>query len=155
MERDPLKRMADHLRELKAEHAATVERVATLAAEIERLESAASVVREYAPVGRLPYLDEDVPVLHADLKAKNLPLAAVEVLRNLDQGATTRELLDILIQAKRMDPAKATTNHINLLNALKRHPEWFKKEGKVWMFIDTQATFLDSEPLASPNGHRP
>jgi hypothetical protein len=146
MERDPLKRMADALHGLKAEYAAVMERAATLGAEIERLEAAANVVREYAPVGRLPFIDEDAPVSHGDLSKMNLPQAAAEVLRNLKHGATTRELLDMLVNAGKLDPSK-TTNHINLLNTLKRRSDWFKKEGKVWIYVDEGF-------LLSVNGNR-
>jgi hypothetical protein len=147
-DRDPLKRMADRLRELRDEDSVLAERRAVIATEIERLESAAATLRQFAPVGRLPYVDADAPVAQGDLSNMTLPKAALAIMRSLEHGATTRELLELLIKAGKLDPSKGNTNHINLLNTLKRHTEWFKKDGSIW-------TFIGDRSLAASNGNLP
>lgn len=158
MPADPLKLLAQRLRDLREQDVVALAAMNDLttkrreiAAEIARLEETAKNLRELVPGGRLEYVDDDAPLPYGDLRSQTLPQAAATILRHLGTKATTRDVLNILVKAGKVPDTQ--TSHINLLNALKRNTgatKIFTREGPEWGLTE----WATGDSVASKNGHR-
>jgi hypothetical protein len=122
--------MAERLRELRSELSQLDERRTAVLTEIQRIQSVATVVREFDP---FTVLDEQSPSPFADLglKSKTLAEACEAILGVKGEPASSRDLLDILVAEGKLAHGK-NSSLISVINALKNHPDRFSKQGSVW-----------------------
>src|SRR6266550_7614636 len=125
-----LEKMALRLRTLRSELVQMDKRRATILEEIDRIQSVAIVLREFDP---FTVLDEESPSPYAnlELKTKTLAKACEAILRAKGEPASSRELLDILVVERKLAHGK-NSSLISVINALKKHPDKFVKQGKTW-----------------------
>jgi hypothetical protein len=74
------------------------------------------------------------PYADLDLRSKTLAKACKAILRAKGQPATSRELLDILVAEKKLAHGK-NSSLVSVINALKRHSNWFSKQGSEWTLV--------------------
>ena len=136
----PLERAISRRRELLMRNSDLRAEMDQNADEIANIESALAVMRDYAPLGQLPGLDDDVRV-YGDLAHMTVPDGLAVILTKRGEALTSRELLTVLEKAGKLESGNGN-NLIGVIGALKRHPNRFQRVGKSWT-------------LAKSNGHLP
>jgi len=114
--------------------------------EISEIDVALAIMRNYAPLGQLPGLDEDVRSVYGNLASMTVPDGIATILRKRGEPLPVRELVDLLERTGKMTLG-GKNNSINVIQVLNRFPKRFKKaedrRGKTtWT-------------LAQANGHLP
>lgn len=131
----PLEKAIARRRELLTKNSELRADIDRNTAEIAQIDSALTVMRNYAPLGQLPGLDENVESVYGDLVSMTVPDGLATILYKRGEALTSRELLDILVKAGKL---KANTNNsmIHVIGSLKRNDHRFRKVGSGWTLIE-------------------
>src|SRR2546425_5079174 len=122
MTQGPLEKAISRRRELLTQNSEFRAQIDKNTAEIAQIDSALTVMRNYAPMRQLPGLDEDVAAVYGDLASMSIPGACATILYKRGGALTSRELLDILVKAGKVKHG-GDNSLINVISSLKRHPE--------------------------------
>jgi len=141
MAQGPLEKAISKRQELLSKNAEYRAEIDKNNVEIAQIEAALAIMRNYAPLGQIPGLDEDVRAVYGDLAHMTVPDGLATILLKRGEALTSRELLTVLEKAGKLKPG-GKNNLIGVIGALKRSPDRFRKIGGSWL-------------LAQSNGHLP
>jgi hypothetical protein len=134
MTQGPLEKAIAKRRELLATNSELRAQIDRNTGEIAQIDAALAVMRNYAPLGQLPGLDEDVRSVYGDIASMTVPDGLFTILRKRGEALTSRELCVILEKGGKLVP-NGKNNLIGVIGALKRNPERFRKIGNAWMHL--------------------
>ncbi len=134
MTQGPLEKAISRRRELLTKNSELRAEVDRNTAEIAQIDSALVVMRKFAPLGQLPGLDEDVTAVYGDLDSMTVPNACATILFKRGEALTSRELLNILVEAGKLKDNNNSMIHV--IGSLKRNAHRFQKVGNAWTLIE-------------------
>jgi hypothetical protein len=138
----PVERMTTRAGELTAEHRTLAERIKEIEAELERIQTALSVLREFDPFGEAPGDETPARFAGLDLKTPSLAMACASILREIGEPATARDLTNVLLRAGRWE-AEKPSSLISVIQTLNKRTDLFEKVGKAWRLTNK---LLPGEP---------
>jgi hypothetical protein len=141
MPEGPLEKAIKRRQELLTKNSELRAEIDRNTAEIAQIDTALVVMRKFAPLGQLPGLDEDVTAVYGDLESMTVPDACATILYKRGEALTSRELLNILVEAGKLK--NNNNSMIHVIGSLKRNPHRFQKVGSTWTLVEHQLRVLD------------